>query len=96
MFSSHNISRSRTLDKAKSGAKATAVLLPLLGLTWSFGLIVFNKDLIVFKYLFAIFNSLQGLMIFFFHVLVNKQVCQDEITLTKISHVVSHVKNIRK
>jgi hypothetical protein len=28
----------------------------------------------VFKYLFAICNSLQGMMIFVFHVLINKKV----------------------
>ena len=62
------------LDKVKAAMKATAVLLPLLGLTWLFGLMAFNRDVIIFKYLFAIFNSLQGLMIFFFHVLFNEQV----------------------
>jgi hypothetical protein len=46
----------------------------LLGLTWVFGLLVFNRDMIVFKYLFAICNSLQGMMIFVFHVLINKKV----------------------
>ena len=35
------------------------VLLPLLGITWTFGLLAVNDELIVFQYLFAIFNSLQ-------------------------------------
>lgn len=39
--------------------------------TWVFGLFVFNRDLIVFIYLFAIFNSLQKMLIFLFHVLLN-------------------------
>ncbi|CAB3980612.1 adhesion G- coupled receptor D1-like [Paramuricea clavata] len=63
-----------TLRKAKLGLKASAILLPLLGLTWVFGLLVFNRDTIVFKYLFTICNSLQGMMIFVFHVLINKKV----------------------
>jgi hypothetical protein len=63
-----------TLRKAKVGLKASAILLPLLGLTWVFGLLVFNRDTIVFKYLFAICNSLQGMMIFVFHVLINRKV----------------------
>jgi hypothetical protein len=63
-----------TLRKAKLGLKGSAILLPLLGLTWVFGLLVFNRDTIVFKYLFAICNSLQGMMIFVFHVLINKKV----------------------
>ncbi|CAB4006818.1 adhesion G- coupled receptor D1-like isoform X1 [Paramuricea clavata] len=58
------------LRKARIGLKGSAVLLPILGLTWVFGLLVFNRDTTVFKYLFAIFNSLQGLMIFVFHALL--------------------------
>ncbi|XP_028401048.1 adhesion G protein-coupled receptor L2-like [Dendronephthya gigantea] len=78
LSSSHvSTTRSETdtkLRKAKIGVKGSAVLLPILGLTWVFGLLVFNRDAIVFKYLFAIFNSIQGLMIFVFHVLINKKV----------------------
>ncbi|CAB4026832.1 adhesion G- coupled receptor D1-like, partial [Paramuricea clavata] len=65
------------LRKAKIGLKGSAVLLPILGLTWVFGLLVFNRDATVFKYLFAIFNSLQGLMIFLFHVLINKKIHEE-------------------
>lgn len=39
--------------------KGLVILLPLLGLTWMFGLMSVNSDTIVFQYLFAIFNSLQ-------------------------------------
>ena len=63
------------LRNAKVGLKGLAVLLPLLGLTWVFGLLVFNLDTIVFKYLYAICNSLQGVMIFVFHVLLKRKVC---------------------
>ena len=69
-----------TLRKAKVGMKGSAILLPLLGLTWIFGLLVFNRETIVFKYLFAICNSLQGMMIFLFHVLINRKVCTNTAT----------------
>ncbi|XP_028410397.1 latrophilin-like protein LAT-2 [Dendronephthya gigantea] len=72
------------LRKAKIGVKGSAILLPILGLTWVFALLVFNRDAIFFKYLFAIFNSLQGLMIFVFHVLINKKV-HDAISSVKKS-----------
>ena len=62
------------LRKAKMALKGSAILFPLLGMTWIFGLLVFNRETIVFKYLFAICNSLQGMMIFVFHVLINKKV----------------------
>ncbi|XP_028410418.1 adhesion G protein-coupled receptor E2-like isoform X2 [Dendronephthya gigantea] len=62
------------LKRVKVGLKGSAILLPLLGLTWVFGLLVFNRDTIAFKYLFAIFNSLQGFVIFVFHVLLNSKV----------------------
>ena len=62
------------IEKMRAGVKASAVLLPLLGITWLFGLLSFSSDTISFKYIFAIFNSLQGLVIFIFHCAFNKQV----------------------
>uniref|UniRef100_A0AAR2KJT9 Adhesion G protein-coupled receptor L2-like n=1 Tax=Pygocentrus nattereri TaxID=42514 RepID=A0AAR2KJT9_PYGNA len=48
-------------------------LLCLLGLTWSFGLFFLNESSMM-AYLFAIFNTLQGLFIFIFHCLLQKKV----------------------
>ncbi|XP_022097326.1 adhesion G protein-coupled receptor L3-like isoform X1 [Acanthaster planci] len=63
-------------DKIKSGMKAVVVMTPILGLTWLFGLLLIIKDSTVFAYLFVIFNCLQGLFIFFFHVIFNDEVRQ--------------------
>lgn len=41
------------------GIKCSVVLLPLLGVTWVFGVLAFDQNTVVFLYLFAIFNSLQ-------------------------------------
>ena len=60
--------------KLRAGVRASAALLPLLGITWLFGLLGFSYDTIVFKYIFAIFNSLQGLMVFIFHCALNDKV----------------------
>ncbi len=38
---------------------ASLILLPLLGLTWVFGLLTVNGSTIVFAYIFTILNSLQ-------------------------------------
>jgi hypothetical protein len=82
-----------TLRKAKLGLlKGSATLLPLLGLTWVFGLLVFNRDTTVFKYLFAIFNSLQGTVIFVFHVLMHEKV---SLVLGNISYAWSQVVQIQ-
>ncbi|KAM7434936.1 hypothetical protein ABFA07_015040 [Porites harrisoni] len=62
------------VEKVRTGVKASGVILPLLGITWLFGLLSFNSDTIIFKYIFTIFNSLQGLMIFIFHCVLNKQI----------------------
>ena len=43
----------------RSGVKAALVLMPLLGITWMFGLFSVNEETVVFQYLFAIVNSLQ-------------------------------------
>ena len=64
------------VEKVRTGVKASGVILPLLGITWLFGLLSFNSDIIIFKYIFTIFNSLQGLMIFIFHCILNKKVIQ--------------------
>ncbi|KAK9391509.1 adhesion G-protein coupled receptor D1-like [Crotalus adamanteus] len=55
-------------------AKAVAVLLPILGSSWIFGVLAVNERALVFQYLFAIFNSLQGFFIFLFHCLLNSEV----------------------
>ena len=39
--------------------KASVILLPLLGLTWVFGLFAVNENTAVFAWLFTILNSLQ-------------------------------------
>ena len=44
---------------SRSGVKAALVLMPLLGITWAFGLLSVNSDTVAFQYLFAIVNSLQ-------------------------------------
>ncbi|KAK3585987.1 hypothetical protein CHS0354_033103 [Potamilus streckersoni] len=61
-------------EKFKSSVKAAVVLLPLLGITWVFGVLAINADTVVFQYAFALLNSLQGLFIFLFHVVFNDEV----------------------
>lgn len=53
---------------------AVVVLLPMLGLTWVLGLFAVNRNTTIFAWIFAVVNSLQGLFIFFFHVLRNEKV----------------------
>ena len=53
------LERPSNMDRIMAGVKGTLFLLPLLGLTWIFGLLAINKDLILFEYAFAICNSLQ-------------------------------------
>ncbi|EDO29167.1 predicted protein, partial [Nematostella vectensis] len=59
----------------RAGLKGMVVLLPLLGLTWVFGLMAVDEKTIAFQYIFAILNSLQGLFIFAFHCIGNSEVC---------------------
>lgn len=44
---------------SKSLVKACITLLPILGLTWLFGILAINKRTVVFEYLFCICNSFQ-------------------------------------
>lgn len=52
---------------------ATAILI-LLGLTWAFGALAVSRAQLVFEYLFSIFNSLQGFLIFYFHCIRHQEV----------------------
>ncbi|XP_068747252.1 adhesion G protein-coupled receptor L4-like [Montipora capricornis] len=74
MMGTRHLQNKTQIEKVKVGVKASAVILPLLGITWLFGLLAFNSATIAFKYIFAIANSLQGLMIFIFHCLLNKKI----------------------
>ncbi|XP_054936602.1 adhesion G-protein coupled receptor D1 isoform X1 [Physeter macrocephalus] len=58
----------------KLTAKAVAVLPPILGTSWVFGALAVNNQAVVFQYMFAILNSLQGFFIFLFHCLLNSEV----------------------
>ncbi|XP_056006787.1 latrophilin Cirl-like [Ostrea edulis] len=90
-----SLERSDESRQIKSGVKGAMFLLPLLGLTWIFGLLAVNEDTIIFQYLFAIFNSLQGFFIFLFHCVCNSEVRQalgrmrEKIILSKGDLVIS-------
>ena len=47
-------------------------ILVLLGLTWLFGVLAIGDAKLVFQYLFCIFNSLQGLLVFIFYCVLSK------------------------
>lgn len=94
MLGTKFIQDKKQIEKVKAGIKASMVILPLLGLTWLFGLLGFSSDTIVFKYMFAILNSLQGLMIFIFHCALNKEVRKVWVlfvSLCKLGRVPLHV-----
>lgn len=48
----------------KAWLRRSVMLLPVLGVTWSFGFLTFVSSTVVFHYIFTILNSLQGLFIF--------------------------------
>ena len=43
----------------RTSLKAAVILMPLLGMTWLFGLLMVNDDTIAFAWIFTILNSLQ-------------------------------------
>lgn len=54
--------------------KSVAVLTPLLGLTWGFGLATIIKNIRAFQILFSLLNALQGLFILVFGTLWDKKI----------------------
>nr|XP_006814048.1 PREDICTED: uncharacterized protein LOC102806617 [Saccoglossus kowalevskii] len=61
-------------ERLRSGVRACMILLPILGLTWIFGILAFNKETLFFAYLFALLNSSQGVFIFILHCACNDEV----------------------
>ncbi|XP_023685991.2 cadherin EGF LAG seven-pass G-type receptor 1 isoform X1 [Paramormyrops kingsleyae] len=68
--------RQRMFEKTGiiSALRSAFLLLLLISATWLLGLMAVNSDVMTFHYLFAIFSCLQGIFIFFFHCVFNKDV----------------------
>ncbi|KAL4624920.1 cadherin EGF LAG seven-pass G-type receptor 1 [Arapaima gigas] len=68
--------RRRSFEKSSftSALRTAFLLLLLISATWLLGLMAVNSDVIVFHYLFAIFSCLQGIFVFFFYCIFNKDV----------------------
>ncbi|XP_065911152.1 adhesion G protein-coupled receptor L4-like [Dysidea avara] len=64
---------------------AAMSLLPILGVTWVFGLLAVNDDTVVFAWIFTILNSLQGMFIFFFYIVRNDKLQKKLKTFIKES-----------
>lgn len=67
------ISAEKKATSYQRAGTSVAILL-LLGLTWVFGALAISRAQVVFDYLFCIFNSLQGFLIFYFHCLRQQEV----------------------
>ena len=75
-----------TCDKKTTGyqqAKQGIAIMVLLGLTWLFGILAIGDAKIAFQYLFCIFNTLQGLFVFIFFVVLPNGTRQKLQKLTK-------------
>nr|XP_034315952.1 adhesion G protein-coupled receptor E3 isoform X2 [Crassostrea gigas] len=59
LFASSIMAKSSLQKKASSGLRSLGTLLPVLGVTWLFGILVVNEKAVLFQYLFVIANSLQ-------------------------------------
>ena len=64
-----------TSEKSKTSVRLRGAfsLLAILGLTWFFAILAIGDFGIVFNYLFAIFNTLQGFFIFIFYCVLKEE-----------------------
>eukprot|EP00105_Crassostrea_gigas_P044287 XP_019928435.1 PREDICTED: latrophilin Cirl isoform X2 [Crassostrea gigas] len=76
LCASSAMTKSSLQKKAISGLRSLGTLLPVLGVTWLFGILAVNENADVFQYIFVITNSFQGIFIFVSHVLLNRKVMQ--------------------
>ncbi|XP_014677858.1 PREDICTED: adhesion G-protein coupled receptor D1-like [Priapulus caudatus] len=70
----HGVQYERQQQKAVAGLRAGVVLIPVMGLTWIFGLMAFSEATIAFQYLFVILNTTQGVTILIVGVIMNEEV----------------------
>ncbi|XP_038070163.1 uncharacterized protein LOC119739340 [Patiria miniata] len=66
--------RIEKLKLRSSSLRASAILLPFLGCSWVFAILHINYNNIILAYFFTVLNSLQGVFIFLFHGLGNREV----------------------
>jgi len=67
----------RSIDKIGYWAKGSMGLVPLLGITWLFGVMYINDDTVIMAYLFTFCNAFQGMYIFLFYCVLNDKVKED-------------------
>lgn len=63
-------------NHVRAWIRRSVMLLPVLGVTWSFGFLTFISSTVVFHYLFTILNSLQGFFIFLNFCILDDRVSQ--------------------
>ena len=61
---SSNVGPGTKSQQAKRALKASVSFFALMGLTWTFGALAIGDSSLVFQYLFVVFNSFQGLVVF--------------------------------
>ncbi|KAL2093590.1 hypothetical protein ACEWY4_010902 [Coilia grayii] len=68
--------KQRTFEKsgAVCALRVAFLLLLLMSATWLLGLMAVNSDVLTFHYLFGILSCLQGICVFFFHCIFNRDV----------------------
>uniref|UniRef100_K1RKF3 Latrophilin-3 n=1 Tax=Magallana gigas TaxID=29159 RepID=K1RKF3_MAGGI len=59
MFLTTKMKKAEFKEKARNALKSVCTLIPVLGVTWIFGIFAINEDAIVFQYIFTIANSIQ-------------------------------------
>ncbi|KAL4233863.1 hypothetical protein ACF0H5_008538 [Mactra antiquata] len=74
MFGTASMSRKTSTEKTKIAVRNIIILTPTLGLSWIIGIFAVNEHTIVFQYLFAILNSVQGLLICLVHLVLNNKI----------------------
>ncbi|XP_066915654.1 adhesion G protein-coupled receptor L2-like [Clytia hemisphaerica] len=60
--------------RTRSLARMVLILLPVFGLTWIFGVLSFNEETKIFRYIFATLNSFQGFLIFVCYIQASREV----------------------
>lgn len=73
-------------NRLRKIARLTLVLMPIFGLSWVFGVLAVNKELLIFQYIFTGLNSFQGVFLFVCYCLMNSEVKREYQRVRRRSH----------
>nr|CAB3262779.1 uncharacterized protein LOC100183204 [Phallusia mammillata] len=90
MYTPSTGKKESNLDHVRKSLKGAIILMPILGISWTFGLLPQSLSHISMLYLFTLMNATQGIFILLFHCILNGEVRSVVIRFFRKSNIIQH------